>query len=94
MNKKKPIEPLITKLKICHDKKIKSFANIEYIFNTTTKNYSISTNLTNKINNLEPISTSNNDLISNDITIINNLINELKQMINGKTDYSKVGLSK
>ena len=90
-----PIEPLITKLKICHDKKIKSFANIiEYIFNTTTKNYSISTNLTNKINNLEPISTSNNDLISNDITIINNLINELKQMINGKTDYSKVGLSK
>lgn len=90
-----PIEPLITKLKICHDKKIKSFANIiEYIFNTTTKNYSISTNLTNKINNLEPISNSNNDLISNDITTINNLINELKQMINGKTDYSKVGLSK
>lgn len=90
-----PIEQLITKLKICHDKKIKSFANIiENIFNTTTKNYSISTNLTNKINNLEPISNSNNDLISNDITIINNLINELKQMINGKTDYSKVGLSK
>lgn len=90
-----PIKPLITKLKICHDKKINSFANIiEYIFNTTTKNYSISTNLTNKINKLEPISTSNNDLISNDITIINNMINELKQIINGKTDYSKVGLSK
>ena len=89
-----PIESLIQKLKICHDVKIKSLAiMIEKIFNTNTKSYSISTNITKDINNLETISIPNDDLTMDDVKNINKLIDELKQTVNGNDNSSKLGLS-
>ena len=89
-----PIETLIQKLKICHDDKIKTLATmIEKIFNTNTKSYSISTNMTKDINNLETISIPNDDLTMDDIKNINKLIDELKQTVNGSDNSSKLGLS-
>lgn len=82
-------------LKDCDDENIKSLANIiEQIHVINVKSYKKSTNVTEVIKNLETISLVKNDLIKNNITNINTLINQLKQIVIGKDDLSTVGLSK